>query len=276
MKLSFAEFDAVYQSSVQEIWPHWNEKMQAEIARHCVAWGPGRTDFLNYLRLSSVRFYKAYCALIKTGGESICDVGGFWGVWPITAKKLGFDVAMTESLKFYGESFMPLFEHIARSGVNIFDYDPFEKGANLTRQFDLVTVMAVLEHYPHSLKIFIENIKRMTTANGRIYFEVPNIAYLPKRLGLLRGQTPLAQVDDIYRSEEPFIGHHHEFTIAEMRSLARLSGLKIVNEEFYNYSLAGADKKPLKLMILHPAASLVFRFSKTNRECIAVLGEIAK
>lgn len=276
MKLSYAKFDAVYQSSVDEIWPHWNEDMQAEIARHCVAWGPGRTDFLKYLRLSSVRFYRTYCALIQIGGRSVCEVGGFWGVWPVTAKKLGFDVSMTEALKFYGESFNPLFEHIRRSGVNIFDYDPFETAGKLPGRFDLVTVMAVLEHYPHSLKIFIENVKRMTAANGRIYFEVPNIAYLPKRIGLLRGQTPLANLADIYQSEEPFIGHHHEFTIDEMRGLARLSGLKIVTEEFYNYSLAGADMKNRKLTILYPAISLAFKLSKMSRECIAVLCEIAE
>jgi len=276
MKLSYAEFDKVYQSSVGEIWPHWNEEMQVEIARHCVAWGPGRTDFLKYLRLSSVRFYKAYCALIETQGTSVCDVGGFWGVWPVTAKKLGFDVAMTEALKFYGESFKPLFEHIRQSGVEIFDHDPFEPGSKLSRQFDLVTVMAVLEHYPHSLKVFIENVKQMAAANGRIYIEVPNIAYLPKRVGLLRGDSPLARIDDIYQSETPFIGHHHEFTIKDMRGLARLSGLKIVTEEFYNYSLAGTEKKGFKLIMLYPAASLAFKFAKTCRECIAVVCEIAK
>ena len=276
MKLSFTEFDAVYQSSVDEIWPHWDEEMQAELASHCVAWGPGRMDFLNYLRLSTVRFYKAYCSLVDTGGRSVCDVGGFWGVWPMTAKKLGFDVAMTEALKFYGESFRPLFEHIKQSGVSIFDYDPFDPADELPTQFDFVTVMAVLEHFPHSLKTFIENVKRMAAANGQIFLEVPNIAYLPKRIQMLRGQTPLAQLSDIYRSEEPFIGHHHEFTIEEIRDLARLSGLKIVSEEFYNYSLAGNGKKSAKLMILYPAASVAFKLSKTCRECISVLCEIAE
>ena len=272
MKLSFAAFDSVYQSSVDEIWPHWNEKMQAELALHCVAWGPGRMDFLNYLRLSSIRFYKAYCALIQTGGRSVCDVGGFWGVWPVTAKKLGFDVAMTEALKFYGESFKPLFEHLGQSGVDIFDFDPFDDNGRLPRQFDLVTVMAVLEHYPHSLKVLIENLKRITIANGHIYFEVPNIAYLPKRLRFLFGLTPLVNVSDIYLSETPFIGHHHEFTLAEMRDLARLSDLEIIKKEFYNYSPAGKDK----FVLIYPLISLAFALSKTSRECIAVLCEIKK
>ncbi len=273
-KLSFQEFNAVYLSSVDEIWPHWNETMQAEIARHCIAWSPGRTNFLNYLQVSSIRFYAAYCALIETGGKSLCDVGGFWGVWPVTAKKLGFEVVMTETLKFYGDSFMPLFEQIAKSGVTIFDYDPFARDAELPRQFDLVTVMAVLEHYPHSLKTLVENVKRMAAPNGRLYFEAPNIAYWPKRIGLLRGQTPLAHLADIYQSSEPFIGHHHEFTLQEMRDLARLGSLNIISEDYYNYSLAGANK--LKLLIRYPVMSLAFVLAKTSRECITVLCEIKK
>lgn len=273
-KLYFPEFDKVYQSSVDEIWPYWNKEMQSEIARHCVAWSPARMDFLGYLRLSSVRFYKAYIALIETNGRSICDVGGFWGVWPITAKKLGFAVAMTETLKFYGESFRPLFEQIEKSGVEIFDYDPFEAGSELQKQFDFVTAMALLEHYPHSLKTLIENLKLLTADTGSIYLEAPNIAYWPKRIGLLRGETPLAQLADIYMSKTPFIGHHHEFTIAEMRDLARLSGLKVISEDFYNYSLANARK--LKILLRYPMMSLAFALSKTSRECIAVLYKIQK
>jgi SAM-dependent methyltransferase len=272
-KLSFAEFNAEYQSSVDDVWQHWNESMQADIARHCIAWAPGRMDFRDYLRVSSIRFYKAYEALIAGGGRSICDVGGFWGVWPITAKKLGFDVAMTETLKFYGTSFTPLFDEISKSGVTIIDYDPFLPDANLSRQFDLITVMAVLEHYPHSLKNLMENVKGILAAGGHIYLEAPNIAYWPKRIGMLRGQTPLANLADIYQSEEPFIGHHHEFTIAEMRDLARLCGLRIVCENFYNYTVANVSR--LKMLIRHPAMSAAFGLSKTSRECIAVLCEIA-
>jgi len=276
MKLSFAEFDTIYRASLDEIWLHWNETMQAEIARHCIAWSPGRMDFRAYLVASSVRFYKAYCALVDSGCSSMCDVGGFWGVWPITAKKLGYDVAMTEAMKYYGDSFDPLFDVIRANGVEIVDYDPFLPKAFIDKRFGFVTVMAVLEHYPHSLKIFIENVKRVATDDGRLYLEVPNIAYLPKRLDLIQGRTPLAQLADIYQSEEPFIGHHHEFTIWEMREFARLGGLKIIAEEIFNYSMTGANLKSLKSFILYPAVSLAFQLSKTGRECIAVVCEVEK
>lgn len=271
-ELPFSEFDAVYQSSVEEIWAHWNEDMQREIARHCVAWSPGRTDLLDYLRVSSIRFFKAYRALISCGGRSLCDVGGFWGVWPVTARKLGFDVAMTESLRFYGESFKPLFQQIEGAGVTIYDDDPFAPTFDTGRKFDLVTVMAVLEHYPHSLKVLIQNIRQLTTPRGRILLEAPNIAYWPKRTALLRGHSPLADINDIFNSEVPFIGHHHEFTLAEMRDLARLGGLRIEHEELYNYTLAHKSKP--KLFLRHPLMSAALSLSKKSRECIAIVCEV--
>lgn len=269
---SFAEFNSAYLSCLDEIWPYWSEEMQVEIARHCSGWAPGKIDFYEYLRLSSVRFYKAWTALAVYDTTSLCDIGGFWGVWPMTAKKLGVaTVAMTESLKYYGSSFDPLFDQIKNRGVEIYDYDPFSTVAKPPQTFDLVTAMAVLEHYPHSLKTFLVNAKSLMKEDGHLLLEVPNIAYWPKRIGLLKGETPLASIEDIYLSNEPFIGHHHEFTVREVRDLARISELKIVREQTFNYTLADASK--LKLLLRYPIMSLAFRFDQTSRECIMVVCE---
>lgn len=268
--LSFQEFDAIYQESVRVVFEHWTTEMQAELAAHCHAWGPGLYDFKNYLQVSSIRFYKAYRSFAENEDvQKVCDVGGFWGVFPLTLKKLGYEVAMTESLQYYGASFNGLFKCIADHGVTIFDYDPFEPEAALPERFDVITVMAVLEHYPHSLKPFMQNIRSLLKPDGRLYLEVPNLAYWPKRVALLLGRTPQAQISDIFRSEVPFIGHHHEFTIAELRDLARLSGLTILHEDFYNYTL---DRFPkLRTLLRSPLMFLMFPLLKESRECLAVL-----
>jgi hypothetical protein len=99
--------------------------------------------------------------------------------------------------------------------------------------------------------------------------EVPNIAYWPKRTALMLGRTPLPHVEDIYLSDEPFIGHHHEFTMTELHELARLAGLEVTAEEYFNYTLNRTN--PFKLFIRHPIMSTAFVLRERTRECIAVL-----
>jgi len=271
--VSSRDFDKLYQDAVRAVFRHWTERMQREIAAHCHAWGPGLFDFETYLRASSIRFYKAYRAFADVGaGPRVCDVGGFWGVFPVTLKSLGYDVTMTESLKYYGGSFDALFNFIADAGVSVLDFDPFEPDAALPARFDVVTVMAVLEHYPHSLKPFMKNVISILQPRGKLYLEVPNIAFWPKRIDLLLGRTPQSPLADIYESEVPFIGHHHEFTINELRDLARRSGLSILRENFYNYSpgtLVGS-----RLLLLHPLQLLAFYLLRDSRECLAILCEL--
>jgi 2-polyprenyl-3-methyl-5-hydroxy-6-metoxy-1,4-benzoquinol methylase len=265
--ISFSEFDRIYQPGVSFVLEHWTPEMQTELALHCDGWRPEAFDFTDYLRASSRRFYRAYLRCIEAGaGTTVCDVGGFWGVFPLVMKELGFKVAMTESLQYYGQSFQNLFDAIAARGVQIVDFDPFQENARLDTQFDVVTVMAVLEHYPHSLKDFMANIDRIVSPGGHLYLEVPNLAYWPHRVGLLRGRSPLVNVADIYRSRVPFIGHHHEFTSAELTELARLSGWRVIAADSYNYTPGVLPR--LKYIVRSPLQFAAFALLTDSRECL--------
>ena len=197
----------------------------------------------------------------------VCDVGGFWGVFPITLKRLGYQVTLTESLEYYGTAFNELFNYIALQGIRIIDYDPFKLGP-VPGQYDTLTVMAVLEHYPYSLRDFMINMTSMLKSEGNLYIEVPNIAYWPKRMNLLFGRSPLVPLQDIYRSETPFIGHHHEFTISELKALTELSNFEIVKEFYYTYSVGGDLWKRL---LQSPIETVVQTVWPNTRECLAIL-----
>lgn len=268
--VSHKEFESIYRQATDEVLNYWTEAMQREIASHNRGWAPEDYNFKVYLEASLVRFYCAYLAMASgSSTKTVCDVGGFWGVFPVTLRALGFDVTMTESLQYYSGSFNRLFDHIRAKGVTIEDYDPFQAGASLSRKFDFVTVMAVLEHYPHSLHDFMTNAKSLLNSKGRLYLEVPNIAFWPKRMGLLLGNSPLTPFGNIYRSKVPFIGHHHEFTVSELGELARLSGLEILSTRAYNYSPNTGFY--WKTVIRHPIQTLAFCLLKDSRECLAVL-----
>lgn len=265
--LPFSEFDRIYQDCVRQVFAHWTPAMQARIAENCRSWEPGAFDFENYLYASSPRFFRAYRALAAANARRVCDVGGFWGVLAIALQRTGFDVTMTESLRFYGDAFAGLFDEIRGNGIGVVDYDPFEPGASLPETFDGVTIMAVVEHYPHSLRIFLENIARLVTPEGMVYIETPNIAYWPKRIAFLRGKTPLADARDIFRSGIPFVGHHHEYTMEELVGVAEGAGLRVVVRDFYNYSLGSAN---WKRMVLRPVETLAFAMAPSTRECLAI------
>jgi len=266
--ISFQEFKKIYEEKLEAIYKYWTREMQTEMSFHCYGWDPGVFNMRTYLEASVIRYYTAYRAFAKMGGGlTLCDVGGFWGVFPITLRQLGYEVTLTETLKYYGTSFEGLFDSIRAQGVKIVDYDPFKLGP-VPDQYDMVTVMAVLEHYPHSLRVFMTNMKSMMQPTGGLYLEVPNVAYWPKRMSLLRGRTPLVDLENIYKSKTPFIGHHHEFTIAELRKLASWSELEIVREFFFTYSVTGGFWKRLWDKPLETTVQLLW---PETRECMAVL-----
>jgi len=266
--MKYKEFDIIYQKVLDEIYEYWTPEMQKELSIHNYAWSTEIFDFKSYLQRSSIRFFKAYQTFADKGlDQKICDVGGFWGVFPLTLKELGFNVTMTESLQYYSESFNKLFKFIKTKDVNVVDFDPFQKKATNPDSFDVVTVMAVLEHYPHSLKYFMENTKSMVAPDGLLYLEVPNIAYWPKRIKHLLGGTPLMNVEVIYKSDIPFIGHHHEFTMGELKQLTELSKLEIVDEIYYNYS---PQKSIARKIIWGIMENMINPILPDTCECIAI------
>ena len=267
--IPFKSFNKIYQDSVRNVYKHWTPQMQKEIAVHCHSWGEKQFDFKIYLEASSIRYYYAYCSLAKENDiRTICDIGGFWGVWPLTLKALGYDVTMTETMEFYSDAFSDLFNYIGSKGVTIFNHDPFQPQKKYKSRNDFITAMAVLEHYPHSLKTFMGNMISLLEHSGRLYIEVPNIAYWPKRINLLFGKTPLADLKVIYLSAVPFIGHHHEFTISELNGLADLSGFEIVTKFNYNYS---QDGNFIQNILRRPLETLAYLSFPNTRECIAVV-----
>ena len=266
--ISRREFDRVYHGAVDEVYQHWTPDMQARLAAHCKPWAA--FDFCNYLKCSSKRFYLAYRRIAEAGAETVCDIGGFWGAFPLALTELGFQVTMTEALKYYDEAFAALFARIRSAGVTVLDYDPFHADPG-DACFDYVTAMAILEHYPHSPRRFMTNFRALMAAGGRGYLDVPNIAYWPKRIGLLRGDSPLPRIGDIYQSEAPFTGHHHEYTMAELLQLAELADLRVTHKSCLNYSLT--HTWPSRL-VRWPVQTLALTLFPNTRETLAVEVEL--
>lgn len=239
--MNFVQFKNIYNECLNEVWKFFTKEMQDNIARHCYNWLSGKFNFYNYLLRSSIRFFNCYSTFINSGNIknesiSILDIGGFWGVFALTMKKLGYNIQITEKLGYYNHAFDRLFSFMQDSGIEIIDID-LVQSQDIIGYFSHITCMALIEHLPHSPAILMKNIYSNLQPHGKLYLEAPNIAYWPNRINLLRGTSPLPHIENIYKSTPPYIGHFHEYTTKELVWLVQNSGLLLKSKYYLNYSI---------------------------------------
>ena len=233
-----ALFDALYQQCVTEVMERMPDDWSA-FAKHNVGWRKDRFDAEEYLRMSAERYWRAYRILAAADARSVLDVGGFLAAFPLSLARLGFEVAIAEHYEYYGTAFDRIAGHVRENGGRVIDMDfaaALADRAAVYERFDAVTCMAVAEHLAHSPRVLLENIRTALRPGGALAFEVPNLAFWPKRYAfLVRGESVLAPISDVYHSEVPFTGHHREYTISDARYIVGEAGLEVVREETFNY-----------------------------------------
>jgi SAM-dependent methyltransferase len=232
------EFGEVYRRSVEEVMARMPEDWSA-FSRHNIGWRKGHFDANGYLLASEARYWRAYRALHAGGTHSVLDVGGFLSAFPLTLSRLGFGVAIAERFDYYGTAMNQVVELVRAGGVRVIDADFSEPGVDpgiAAGSLDAVSCMAVAEHLAHSPRALLENIRGVLRPGGTLVFEVPNIAFWPKRFAfLLRGVTPLAPIEEVYHSQIPFTGHHREYTLSDARYVLSQAGFEIAEEQGFNY-----------------------------------------
>ena len=232
------QFESVYAECVTEVIARMPEDWSA-FSRHNVGWRKGYFDAEGYLRSSVERYWRAYRILAAEGTRDVLDVGGFLAAFPLTLRRLGFNVALAERYDYYGTAIDAIAAHVRESGVTVIDADftGDVEGINaLAGRYSAVTCMAVAEHLAHSPRLLLENIGRALAPGGALVFEVPNLAFWPKRFAfLVRGESVLAPIEDVYHSAVPFTGHHREYTLREAKYVLAQAGFEIVASEGFNY-----------------------------------------
>lgn len=170
---------------------------------------------------------------------SILDVGFFIPILPIGLSKIGFKVSAIEKLSYYEGALDEIISFSSRKyGIKVLDLDLFENCiSDLKHQFDIVLLLAILEHLNGTPKYLLDRVKRIVKPNGCIIVEVPNVASLRKRLiFLLKGKLPYATFEDYFHSEYPFSGHNREYTIDDLKYALDQVGFDIVRLEVFHHS----------------------------------------
>lgn len=183
--LSEKEFEIVYLRNLDIISKYLNPEMVKIMAVHDPSYAREGFDLVQYYKTEWKEFYQAYKVVYNSIGEygSVCDCGGLLGVFALVLSDLGYEVSIVEALKYYDEIFDDLYEMLKERKVKIIDYDLFDTESVLDDTcgaFDLVSAMAIVEHYPYSLKRFMENLKRLCTGGGIFTFLRPILQHFIK------------------------------------------------------------------------------------------------
>ena len=170
--------------------------------------------------------------------EPILDIGSFIPTLPIMLHRLGYEVILVDNFALYGGVLDPILEVCEDLGLHYIDADVLDpsqfRRLPKSRQ---VNLLAVVEHLNGSPRTLLESVRELMPEDGRLFFEVPNIASLGKRLRFLRRGTPPGQpFESYFKSIYPFSGHNREYTLDDVRYSMEETGFRVEELYTFNYS----------------------------------------
>jgi SAM-dependent methyltransferase len=130
----------------------------------------------------------------------------------LTEKGYGIDIVSYPSWEILGDKFEVCQQNLDNASL------PYESDT-----FDAVTLLMVLEHVFDPFTV-IEQISRVIKSGGFLVINVPNIAYIKHRLGLLIGRLPNTSNVDCWNQREWDGGHIHYFTLERLTWLLEKFG----------------------------------------------------
>jgi SAM-dependent methyltransferase len=159
----------------------------------------------------------------------LLDLGGHVGVISAVFSQMGFDVLLADNYTFFATSVLnnvqPLWEKYALVAHSLDLQDvrvhlPIETGS-----IDVVTMLAVIEHFAHTPRYVLSEVMRVLKPGGLFVVDTPNAGKFGARVGFfLHGRMGYPPVEVLYESEIPFLGHHREYGLEDLRVLLELAG----------------------------------------------------
>jgi 2-polyprenyl-3-methyl-5-hydroxy-6-metoxy-1,4-benzoquinol methylase len=173
-----------------------------------------------YLRCTRLRILRLHDALLRMGTRNgtILEVGSLFGCFALTLQRLGFDVTAVDRYGSYGPGFSPAIELMRRAGVRIVSTAREDEEAVLAGlgQYDGVISMAVVEHIPHTPRLFLQQLRRHVKTGGVLALDTPNLTRYWNRVKMERGESVFMDIKSQYYADLPYEGHHREYTGPEL------------------------------------------------------------
>jgi SAM-dependent methyltransferase len=194
-------------------------------------------EWPRYLR--TLRAAADYAESAPASPLALCDIGGYYGVMAAAIRGMGYTASVVDSYgPLMGSPNQELRAWWDANGLEIFDVDL--QAADLVLPFgdhsvDVVTMLAVIEHFPHTPRLVLNEIKRILRPGGLFIVDTPNAGAFGVRVGfLMHGEGLWAPIEDVYRSDIPFPGHTRCYSRRELVAVLDWGGFEPVEVALFD------------------------------------------
>jgi SAM-dependent methyltransferase len=191
------------------------------------------------------RYDRTLNAARARGPGTIVDLGGYFGVIAHAMTRLGYTAHVVDAYGSIGSDHPGLVKWWKDGGVTAHDVDlqaaglrlPFDDGS-----VDLVTLLAVIEHFPNSPRLVLEEAHRILKPGGLFIVDTPNAGQFGTRVGFgLHGEGLWSDIRELYHADFPFPGHKRCYSRGELVDVLTWAGFNAVQVELFDL---GGDIRP--------------------------------
>ncbi len=152
-------------------------------------------------------------------------------------QKLGFECWAVDDLSdpwiHRMDAVDKILEFAARMGIR-FHRGRFEDELQIPKgSFDVVTMLAVIEHLHESPRILLNLAGELLRPGGVLCITMPNSVNLRKRAAVLTGRTNYPNVEQFFYAPGLWRGHVREYTLDETRWICEAAGFHVVASSTY-------------------------------------------